>query len=192
MMIDIGPAASRMARLLAAVSESQFDLRTPCPETRLGDLVDHVGTLTIGFRIAARKESSGGDLPPRPSAANLDATWKDRIARDLESLSEAWRDPAAWEGTTFVGPIELPGHVAGLVGLDELVVHGWDIAVSIGAPYDPSPSEIEAAMSFVTSFDAPRDGNLFGPVVPVPERAAPLDRLLGLTGRDPRWRPPPD
>ena len=41
-----------------------------------------------------------------------------------------------------------------------------------------------------TAFDAPRDGNLFGPVVPVPDNAPPLDKLLGLTGRDPGWKPP--
>ena len=44
-------------------------------------------------------------------------------------------------------------------------------------------------MEFVTSFEAPRDGNLFGPVVAVEDSAGPYDRLLGLTGHDPAWRP---
>src|SRR5438552_3525440 len=176
MMIDIRPATTRMVDLLAAVSESQFDLPTPCPEARLGDLIDHIGTLTGGFTAVARKETSGGGAPPRPSATNLEATWQDRIARDLETLAEAWRDPAAREGTTFAGGVELPGQVAGLVALDELVVHGWDIAVSIGTTYEPSADDVEAATSLVASFGAPRDGNLFGPVVAVPARAPPLDR----------------
>ena len=30
---------------------------------------------------------------------------------------------------------------------------------------------------------------LYGPRVPVPADAPAMDRLLGLTGRDPRWRP---
>jgi uncharacterized protein (TIGR03086 family) len=192
-MIDLEPATRRMAGLLASVSDRQLDLPTPCPATSVGDLVDHVGTLTTGFTAVARKETSGGGgPPPAPTAANLDEGWRERIARDLETLAQAWRDGSAWEGMTAAAGVDLPGAVAGLVALDELIVHGWDIAVSLGRPYEPSPAEIEAAASFVESFDAPRDGNLFGPVVRVPDDASPFERLLGLTGRDPGWQPPSD
>jgi uncharacterized protein (TIGR03086 family) len=187
-MIDIGPAADRMTNLLASVSEDQFEQPTPCPDIRLGDLVDHVGGLTTGFIAVARKTTSGTEAPRRPDAANLEAGWRDRLTRDLATLAEAWRDPAAWEGMTSAAGVPLPGPVAGLVALDELLVHGWDIAVAIGRPYEPSVEEVEAATSFVAAFDAPRDGNLFGPVVPVPDDASALDHLLGLTGRDPNWR----
>jgi uncharacterized protein (TIGR03086 family) len=192
MMIDLGPATTRMASLLASTSDAQLDRPTPNPEMTLGDLVDHVSGLTTGFTAVARKAGNrdGRDgPPPRPSAANLGDDWRERIARDLDSLAEAWRDPAAWEGMTAAAGVDLPGEVAGVVALDELVVHGWDIAVSSGQSYEPSEAEIAAATSFVTSFEAPRDGNLFGPVVPVPDDATPLDKLLGLTGRDPSWRP---
>ncbi len=188
MMIDISDATDRMVNLLASLSEDQFDLPTPCPEARVGDLVDHIGTFATGFIAVAHKEGRGG--PSRPSADNLEAGWRDRIALDLRACANAWRQSEAWEGMTVAGGIELPAEVAGLVVLDELVVHGWDIAVSTGQRYEPSVLDVEAASSFVESFDAPRDGNLFGPVVPVPESAAPLDRLLGLTGRDPSWQPP--
>ena len=187
-MIDIRPATDRMTSLLAAVSEDQFDRPTPCPDASVGDLVDHVGALTKGFIAVAKKSVDGTEAPVRPDAANLEVGWQDRIARDLATLAEAWRDPAAWEGMTSAAGVALPGHVAGLVALDELVVHGWDIAVAIAQPYDPAIGEVEAAISFVAAFDAPRDGNLFGPVVPVPDEASALDRLLGLTGRDPSWR----
>jgi uncharacterized protein (TIGR03086 family) len=187
-MIDLRPATDRMTSLLAEVSEDQFDRPTPCPDASVGDLVDHVGALTKGFIAVARKNVDGTEAPVRPDVANLEVGWQDRIARDLATLAKAWRDPAAWEGMTSAAGVALPGHVAGLVALDELVVHGWDIAVAIAQPYDPAVGEVEAAISFVAEFDAPRDGNLFGPVVPVPDEASALDRLLGLTGRDPSWR----
>jgi uncharacterized protein (TIGR03086 family) len=191
-MIDITPATDRMTALLATVSEDQFDRPTPCPDIRLGELVDHVGGLTRGFTAVARKDVDGSERPAKPDAAHLEPGWRDRITRDLATLGEAWRDPAAWEGMTSAAGVPLPGPVAGLVALDELVVHGWDIAVAIGQPYSPALEEVEAAMSFVAGFDAPSDGNLFGPVVEVPDDAPALDRLLGLTGRDPKWRSPAD
>ena len=178
------------ADLLASIADAQLDRPTPCPDTNLGDLVDHVSALTIGFTAVARKAGDLSGPPPRPNGANLERGWRDRIARDLDVLADAWRDTGAWQGMTMAAGVPLPGEIAGLVALDELVVHGWDIAVSTGHSYAPSSTEIEAAASFVTSFDAPRDGNLFGPVVPVADNATPLDKLLGLTGRDPAWQPP--
>lgn len=177
-----------MASLLEIVPEDQFDLPTPCPEARVGDLVDHVGAFTKGFTAVPRKDVDGSEAPAKADAANLEAGWRARMVADLATLAEAWRDPAAWEGMTSAAGVPLPGPVAGLVALDELVVHGWDIAVAIGQRYAPPVEELEAAMSFVTAFDAPRDGNLFGPIVLVADDASALDRLLGLTGRDPRWR----
>jgi uncharacterized protein (TIGR03086 family) len=191
MMIDIRPAADRTANVVTSVADEQLDLPTPCPDARLGDLIDHVGSLSRAFLASARKQA--GDRagpPPSPSAANLAPGWRDQISGDLRAVADAWREPEAWEGFTNAGGIELPAEVAGLVVLDELVVHGWDIAVASGQPYQPAAPEVDAAMSFVGSFDAPRDGSLFGPVVPVADTAPPLDRLIGLTGRDPHWQPP--
>lgn len=187
-MIDLGPAADRMAKLITSVTDEQLDAPTPSPGTRLGDLLDHIEGLTVAFTTTAR----GGhtEQPPPPSVSNLGKDWRRRISDELATLAEAWRDPGAWEGFTVAGGLEMPAAVAGLVTLNELVVHGWDVAVASAQPYEVPTREIEAATSFVQSFDAPRDGKLFGPIVPVPETAPPLDRLLGLTGRDPGWRPP--
>jgi uncharacterized protein (TIGR03086 family) len=189
-MIDLGPATDRMAQLLASIGDEQLGAPTPCPNTSLGDLVDHIGSLTTGFTLVARKESGSAKGVPTPDATNLEAGWRERVTGDLRTLAIAWREPAAWDGMTKAAGIDLPGEVAGLVALDELVVHGWDVAVASDQAYDPTVDEIEAATQFVTGFDAPRDGNLFGPIVAASDDASPLDRLLGLTGRDPRWAPP--
>ena len=190
-MIDIRPAAQRTAGLITAVTDEQLTLPTPCPDALVGDLIDHLGVFAGRFTAAARKEIDGPLAPPpTPSGANLEVGWRERLARDLVALADAWHVPQAWEGSTWAGSLEMPGEVAGLVALDELVVHGWDIAVATGQEYAPTAPEVDGAMAFVTSFEAPRDGRLFGPVVAVPGEASVLDHLLGLTGRDPRWRPP--
>ena len=178
-----------MAGVLAGVSDDQFDWPTPCAKSTIGDLVDHIGTFARAFTASARKEREGPGRPPPASAANLEPEWRTRITADLRTLADAWRDPAAWEGMSIAGPFEMPAEAVALVALDELVVHGWDIAVSSGQDYDAPDHEIETSIGFVSQLDAPRDGSLFGPIVPVPKDGPALDRLLGLTGRDPGWKP---
>jgi uncharacterized protein (TIGR03086 family) len=189
--IDLEPAARRLGALVAAVDDDQLDRPTPCLDYRLGDLLEHIGGLAQAFRAAATKESGGrSGNPPSGDASRLAPEWRTRIPEDLLAMALAWREPEAWTGMTQAGGVELPGEVAGLVALDELVVHGWDVARSIGQPYDADPAELEAVRQFVAPIaDAPPEqrAGLFGPQVPVPDDASPLERVLGLTGRDPAW-----
>ena len=190
-VIDIEPAARRMIGLVATTSDDQLLLPTPCPDRRVGDLIDHVGVFAVRFLESARKDTGDRSVPPpEPSLANLEVGWRQRVSEDLQALAVAWAEADAWVGLTYAGGLEMPADVAGLVALDELVVHGWDLAVSTGQPYEPAAHEIDAATSFVTSFEAPRDGTLFGPIVPIADSGSQLDHLLGLTGRDPGWQPP--
>ena len=145
----------------------------------------------------ARRTSPGGGNPSA-DGSNLQEGWRDRIAAErLAELGEAWTDPAAYEGMTQAGPIEMPAEIAALVAIDEVTVHAWDLAVATGQHYDGDPVAVAAAHGFASSFEPPEggaadDGGLFGPPVPVPDDAPALDRLLGATGRDPRWSPPSD
>jgi len=189
-MIDLQPAARRTADLIGSLADDQLVRATPCVTLCVGDLVDHLGAFAVAFVGAAHKDGGGSSPPPPADGANLEQGWRERIGRDLAALADAWRDPQAWEGVTVAGGVELPAEVIGVIALDELVVHGWDLAVATGQAYEPEAGDVDAALALVASFDAPRDGELFGPVVPVADGAPPLDRLLGLTGRDPAWRPP--
>jgi uncharacterized protein (TIGR03086 family) len=193
-MVELGPAAERMADLIEGVPDELLGGPTPCPDYTLGDLVDHVSGFTLAFTAAAKKDTSGmtsgrasGD------ASRLGDDWRTRIPLDLAALAEAWRDPAAWSGMTKAGGIDLPGELAGIIALDELVVHGWDVARASGQRFDQDRESLEAVHGFVKQFsgsgqEAAREG-LFGPEVPVPDDAPLLDRIIGLTGRDPGWSP---
>jgi uncharacterized protein (TIGR03086 family) len=191
-MIDLEPATRELARLVRGVRDEQLTAPTPCTEATLGDLIDHVDGLSLAFTAAATKTPlGGGSQAPSADASRLGTDWRTRIPERLAGLADAWRDRAAWQGMTRAGGVDMPAEVAGRVALDEVVVHGWDIAVSSGQPFGAEPQLVAAAHEFVQSAVAQNpDGTpgLFGPPVPVPDDAAPLDRLLGLAGRDPAWR----
>lgn len=190
---DLGPSAARLAALLDGIADADLARPTPCADTSVGDLLDHVDGLSLAFKNAAKKQGSTG--PASAAASRLGDDWRQRIPARLDALVEAWHEPAAWDGTTDAGGVELPGEVAGVVALDELVIHCWDLARSTGQPWHADEDELAACHGFVAQFSEPgqeasREG-LFGPVVPVPDDAPSLDRLLGLAGRDPGWTPPP-
>jgi uncharacterized protein (TIGR03086 family) len=188
--MDFRPATTTMARLVTGVTDDQLTARTPCPDYTVADLVDHIGGLAFAFTESARK----GDVPGGGGAGDgsrLEDGWRERIVAQLSELADAWRDPAAYDGVTMAGPIEMPGEVAALVAMDEVVVHGWDLARSTGQRFEIDDAAAATCLAFVESFDAPADddGGLFGQPVPVPAEADVLDRLIGATGRDPSWTP---
>jgi uncharacterized protein (TIGR03086 family) len=78
-----------------------------------------------------------------------------------------------------------------VVALNEVTVHGWDLAVATGQPYRPDRVSVLLCLEMVGDRSDPTNEpeGLFGPVVPVPDDAPAFDRLLGRTGRDPHWTP---
>ncbi|WP_329574520.1 TIGR03086 family metal-binding protein [Streptomyces sp. NBC_01361] len=191
-MVDFGPQTRLVARLADRVGEDQLNLTTPCPEYAVRNLLGHILGLTVAFGDAARK-NLGPTTDTRPTASLPDITdgWRGALAKALDELAEAWRDPEAWQGMTRAGGVDLPAGVAGLVALDELVVHGWDLARATGQEYDPEEAALGAAHAFLAQSTGPDRPPIFGPVVPVPDEAPLLDRVVGLSGREPQWRPAP-
>ena len=188
-MLDLEPAATAVARVVAGVRDDQLTAPTPCEGTTVAGILGHLAGLAYAFRMAAEKTPVDGTASTDP--AHLPADWRTYIPEQLDALAAAWRDPAAHEGMTAAGGIEMPAEVAVVVALDEVVVHGWDVAVATGQPYAVDDAGAEACRAFADSFgDDDRPPDLYGPRVPVPDDASALDRLLGATGRDAGWTPP--
>lgn len=195
-MIDLQPATTRLGALVEAITDDQLAAPTPCPAYTVGDLLDHVAGLAVAFRMAATKEvpPGGCSQDPQPGdAGRLDPNWRTEIPAALAAMADAYGDPPAWIGMTQAGGIDLPGEVAGLVALNEVIVHGWDLARATGHPYEVDPASVEGAVAFVSRFCGPgtedQRGDAFGPEVAVDADATPLERLVAMTGRDPAWRP---
>ena len=192
-MIDMEPAAQGMARLVEGITDDQLGLPTPCPDYTVGDLLDHINSLSLAFVSAANKTNEVGKRPPMGDAARLGDDWRTRIPPQLAAMAEAWRDPEAWTGMTVIGGGDTPAEVTGLIGLDELIVHGWDIARATDQQLQSDNESLEACRRVLEMFAVPgkqvEPGAPFGTVVEVPEDAPLLDRVLGLSGRDPSWTP---
>ena len=94
---------------------------------------------------------------------------------------------------TRAGGIDMPGEICGVVAADELLVHGWDLAKASGQDFDTDDATADAALGFYALFSGPDDaaarGDAFGPPIQLPETAPKLDRVIGLSGRDPNWKP---
>jgi uncharacterized protein (TIGR03086 family) len=91
---------------------------------------------------------------------------------------------------TRAGGGDLPSEMAGVVALDELVIHGWGLAKATGQPAGYDGPGLDAVYGMVQHFRSSGIEGLFGPPVAVPDEAPQLDRILGLAGRDPGWQPP--
>jgi uncharacterized protein (TIGR03086 family) len=192
--VDLGPAAQRLADLVASVKDDELGKPTPCPAYTVGDLIEHVGGLALAFTAAANKDrNEHNERAGAGDASRLGDDWRTRIPRDLAALAEAWRQPGAWTGMTRIAGGDSPAEVVGLIATDELVVHGWDVASALGQPYDAERELVEAARSFLAMFaspDAPAGPDVaFGPSREVPSDAPPLDHVLALAGRNISWSP---
>ncbi|HWO60942.1 MAG TPA: TIGR03086 family metal-binding protein [Umezawaea sp.] len=187
-LIDFTPAVRQLVHLLSGVTDDQLTARTPCDEYTVGDLVDHIDNFAQAFTAAATKNfGEQTTATPDPGAANLGPDWRTRVPARLEALAYAWAKPDAWEGDTQAGGVTFPATVMGRFALDEVVIHGWDLARATGQPFTCDQRSLDVLEPLVTPQPNGDPSGPFGPPVTVPADAPQLDRVLGYTGRDPRW-----
>jgi uncharacterized protein (TIGR03086 family) len=193
-IVDLGPAARHLSDLLERIDDNQLGAPTPCGESTVGDILDHVNGLAQAFAAAATKDLGPVTSTPRaPDAARLSPGWRVDIPNHTATLTQAWMDPAAWEGMTQVGGVSLPGEVAGRIALNEIVLHSWDLARAIGLPYQQDPGLLETCLASLSAMYPPEDlerrKGIFASPVDVPADAPLVDRVVAFSGRDPRWNP---
>ncbi|WP_274915147.1 TIGR03086 family metal-binding protein [Streptomyces sp. WZ-12] len=191
-LVDLAAQAREVARLAAGTAEEQLAAPTPCSAYAVRHLLGHLVGLTAAFRDAARKElGPTTDTPPGTALPELAPGWRAELAGNLDALAAAWRAPAAWKRETQVGDVTLPGAAAGRFALNELVVHGWDLARATGQDYAPDGPSLDVSYALLAATAAgPESGSPFGAAVPVSADAPLLDRVVALSGRHPDWTPP--
>lgn len=188
-LLDLRPACAETARLAAAVRDDQLHAPTPCSGRDVAWLLTHLLGLSLAFTPGAAEEDDDGR---DPEPARLDPAWRELLPARLSALAEAWQHPEPYGRQLEAGGVVMDGPDAAAVALDEVVLHGWDLARATGQSYDVDDASAAVVLAFTTAVAAPgeewsREG-LFGPAVPVADGATPFERALGLAGRDPGWR----
>jgi uncharacterized protein (TIGR03086 family) len=177
-----------LAPVVGGITEAQLREPTPCTEYDVEQLRDHVlGWLTT---FAAGFADPGGQAPQASLSgyqAPADPVAEVRAAAD--SLSRSLGAGAAARPLRL-GEHAMPGEMALSMILWEYQVHGWDLARATSQAWSPPDAAALESLSFAPAMltdDYQGEGKAFASRVPVPDSAPPLDRLLGLSGRDPAW-----
>jgi uncharacterized protein (TIGR03086 family) len=172
------------SEVIESVTPSDLGNPTPCGAWTLADLIGHMIAHNRGFAAGLRRTPVGAEvwdslaLPDDFHAAYAAS------AAELTSAFEAPGGPEEIEVFGF-GMKKIPS-VLGMHIID-FVVHGWDVARSIGSPVMPADDLSAAAYEIMLEFPGKRPNKAFGVIVPVPDDAPVGDRLMGFVGRDPQW-----
>ncbi|MDP9869557.1 MULTISPECIES: TIGR03086 family metal-binding protein [Streptosporangium] len=184
-------ALEAAGRLVAQAGPEHLTGPTPCAAWNLGELLRHMVSENRGFAAAAaglpadRSTWDSGELGTDPhrayqeSAAAVTAAF---AAQDVHDRQVEVREFGVFPGRAAMG-----------MHFVDFLVHGWDIAASVGAPYSPDEESAAVALAIASRWaDAPGlrgPGGPFGVRVPVPADVSDFERLLGLLGRSPAWAP---
>ncbi|HYQ69686.1 TIGR03086 family metal-binding protein [Actinophytocola sp.] len=183
-----GAMAATVRDITADITADQLADPTPCTEFDVRKLLNHLLFWGPSMAGAGRKE-----VVPRPAAAESDVDlttgdWRGDLLAVLDRIDSSWAPASAWEGMTSMAGPEMPASILGDMIVGELVVHGWDLAAATGQRLDlPASLLTHLAATTPAAAEQARAMGLFGPEVTVSADAPALDRILGLTGRDPAW-----
>lgn len=185
---DLAPLIDRAARATApvvrAIADEDLNRPTPCAEYDVHGLLNHLFHVVVGFQALAAQGTADFSTTPE----YLDGDWRTRFADETGALVEAWSAPGTLEGVSQ--GMAMPQRTVAHMVMGDLVIHGWDLALATGQEYVPDEAALaELVPAFGEMAPLARKMGVFGEEVPVPGDATPLERLLGGTGRDPRWSP---
>jgi uncharacterized protein (TIGR03086 family) len=169
---------------------------TPCAGWNLGDLLAHMTVQHHGFAAAARGD--GADLrrwdpatvseavaaDPAQAYAAAAADVLDAFATD-GVLDAAFALPEFGSGATFPGSMAVGFHFV------DYVVHGWDVARTLGVDYELPDEVIAAALPLALAVPDGEfrddEGSPFRRAVATDGEVRDLDRILAHLGRSPAW-----
>ena len=179
------------AALVARVTPGDLAAPTPCAEWSLGDLLAHMTAQHHGFAAAA--QGGGAALAVWQPTTSVDPVGD--YARAAERVIAAFAPDDVLErhfDLPEFGPgFRVPGRQAISFHFIDYVVHGWDVARSLGIPLEVDDDMAAAGLVIARRVpDGPRrlsPDSAFRPGIPPPDDGTVLDQILAALGRSPAW-----
>lgn len=182
--------------LVNAVRRADLNLPTPCAGWDIGHLLSHMTVQHRGFAAAARGD--GADLTKWQAESVVDEVARDPArtyadaARDvLEAFSADGIADASFALPEFGDNAVVPGSIAMGFHFVDYVVHGWDVAASLGVDYELPDAVLTDVLPLVLAVP---DGEVrlldtipFDRAVEPVDGAGDFDRILRHLGRRPEW-----
>lgn len=189
----IQPVLKDLADVVANIRPDQFTDPTPCADFDVATLRTHVLAWVTYFGAAFNDPDGSTERPdPKTAVAPGDPQAAAEVVRMAAARIATAVDNGVAERSVLMVQTSMPGDSMLRMALWEYLTHGNDLASATGQPWDPPVAAAENALEFAPNMltDEYRgEGKDFGAIVPVPDDASALDRLLGFSGRDPHWKP---
>lgn len=178
--------------VVSQVQETDLDRSTPCSEWTLSELLAHMTVQHHGFAAAARGHGEDPEVwRVRPLGADPVGAYRAAAEDVLAAFAEEGVLEREFTLPEFRPVSRFPGSRAVGFHLIDYVVHGWDVARSIGADYrlDPRLEEIalKIALAVPDADNRLAPGAAFRPSLPGGEDATTLEKILTALGRAPGW-----
>jgi uncharacterized protein (TIGR03086 family) len=169
-----------------------LDRPTPCAGWSLADLIGHMTAQHYGWIAAAA--GHGADLSvwqPGPPVADPIGEYAEASRRVAEAFAADGVLDREFALAEISPVLRFPAAQAISFHFIDYVVHGWDVARSLGVDYKTEPDLLAAALPVALAVPGgqarERDGAAFAPVVAVPAQAGLLDQIVATLGRSPSW-----
>ena len=188
-------AVLKSVDVVESVRMTDLDRVTPCEGWNLADLLAHMTVQHRGFAAAARGLGADPDVwrvetvsdavraDPRRTYAEAARDVLDAFSAD-GTADAPFALPEFGEGAVFPGAMAMGFHFV------DYVVHGWDVATSLGVPFELPADVVQAVLPLALAVP---DGDIRtmadAPFAPAVEQdgSDDFERILLHLGRRPDW-----
>jgi uncharacterized protein (TIGR03086 family) len=171
---------------VAQVRPDQWDAATPCSAWNVRELVNHI----VGEQLWSVPLFAGSTIAEVGDRFDGDLLGTDPIKAATqagEDAQAAVSEPGAMGRIVHLSFGDTPAEEYVSQLFADHLVHGWDLAVGIGADRTMDPEAVRACLDWFEQREGMyRGAGAIADRVDVPDDASAQDRLLAAFGRDPQ------